>query len=58
MIHMTLRQAKIFAKKVDAPFSCYIDAPNGFYGLSTVFMFRGRVLIFAPHKWDPPARRA
>jgi hypothetical protein len=54
MIHMTLRQAKMYAKKVGTAFSCYIDAPNGFYGLSTVFMFHDRVCIYAPHLWERP----
>ena len=49
---LTVRQAKMFAKKADGPFSCFIDAPNGYYGLSTVVVLWSKVYIMAPHKWD------
>ncbi len=59
MIHLTLRQTKMLAKKADGPFSCYIDAPNGYYGLSTVAVLplQKRVVIFAPHMWVPKSER-
>ena len=56
---MTLRQAKMLAKKTQGAFSCNIaarDCEAPFYGLSTVFMFHGRVLVFAPWQWETPRR--
>lgn len=57
---ITARQAKLMAKRFgnNSAFSCYIEAPNGFYGLSTVMYVFGNVMIFAPHKWNAPPRAA
>jgi hypothetical protein len=51
---ITLRQAKMMAKKTNAPFSCNILAQNGFFGLSTVFMFHDRFIVLAPWQWETP----
>ena len=56
MTPITLRQAKIMAKKTHGAFSCNILAPNGFYGLSTCFMFHDRFMVFAPWQWEAPRR--
>jgi hypothetical protein len=54
LVPTTVRQARKLADRYDGPFSCFVSAPNGFYGLSTVVTAFGHTLIVPPYNWDKP----